>query len=247
VDDLPRILLVAGRPLARRALRAIFSEASDIVVVGEAPDADQAVAAAYEFEPNVVVVDTVDALAATRLLVRRWRDNPLGILLLADEADERIREALEIGAKALVPTKSTPAELVAAARMVAAGYSLLMPSLSDNDMGNGMGSGMGSGMDNDMHNGMRNDMHMDMVEEALVRFVGGRQARRLDVLTQRERDVLRLVAQGYSNSDIAESLSLCASTVKSHVGSMLSKLGVRSRVQAVVLAYQVGVVGTGRD
>lgn len=219
MDDLPRILLVAGRPLARRALRAIFSKTSDIAVVGEASDADQAAVAAYELKPNVVVVDTVDALEATRLLVRRCRDNPPGILLLVDEVDEQIREALKIGAKALVPTRATPAELVAAARMVAAGYSLLIPSPSDNGM----------------------------VEEALVQFVGGRQAVCLDLLTQRERDVLRLVAQGYSNSDIAESLSLCDSTVKSHVGSMLSKLGVRSRVQAVVLAYQVGVVGTGRD
>ena len=217
-----RLLLVDDQPLVRAGLRMVFEPEADIGIVGEAADGDQAVRLAASLRPDVVLMDVrmprLDGIQATRAILDGAGD-PVAIrvlVLTTFDHDEYVYEALRAGASGFLLKDAPPEALVAAVRAVAAGDALLAPSITR-------------------------------------RLIEGFAHRRrppdpppgLAELTDREREVLRLMARGLSNAEIAERLHVGESTVKTHVGHVLSKLELRDRVQAVVLAYEAGVVEPG--
>jgi len=216
-----RLLLVDDQPLVRAGLRMVFEPEADVGIVGEAADGDQAVRLAASLRPDVVLMDVrmprVDGIQATRAILDGAGD-PVAIrvlVLTTFDHDEYVYEALRAGASGFLLKDAPPEALVAAVRAVAAGDALLAPSITR-------------------------------------RLIEGFAHRRppdpppgLAELTDREREVLRLIARGLSNAEIAERLHVGESTVKTHVGHVLSKLELRDRVQAVVLAYEAGVVEPG--
>ena len=218
-----RVLLVDDQELVRTGLRAILDRGGDIEVVGEAGDGDLAVRAAARLSPDVVVMDIrmpgMDGLEATRRLVSRAGHSPRVLVLTTFDLDEYVYEALRAGASGFM-LKGAPADqLVHAVRVVADGDALISPSVT---------------------------------RRLLDEFAGrpradGAPAPALDELTAREREVLDLVAKGRSNPEIAEELVVTPATVKTHVAHILMKLGVRDRVQAVILLYESGAIEPGRS
>jgi len=218
-----RVLLVDDQPLLRTGFRMILETEPDIAVVGESGDGEAAVAAARALQPDVVLMDIrmprMDGVQATRLITGTARDNaPRALVLTTFDLDEYVVEALRAGASGFL-LKDVPAEdLVDAIRVVATGEAVVAPSV------------------------MRR--LLDQFASRLPAANAPTPAS-LGVLTERERQVLKLVARGLSNAEIAAELVVSETTVKTHVGNLLTKLGVRDRVQAAVYAYESGLVQPG--
>ncbi len=216
-----RVLLVDDQPLLRAGFRMILDGEPGIAVVGECSDGEAAVADARALQPDVVVMDIrmprLDGVQATRAITGEARDQTPRVLVLTTfDLDEYIVEALRAGASGFL-LKDAPAEdLVAAIRTVARGDAVVAPSVTRRLL----------------------DMFAKHVPSANDEEESGA----LGLLTDREKEVLTLVARGLSNSEIAAELVVSETTVKTHVGNILTKLGVRDRVQAAVYAYESGLV-----
>jgi DNA-binding NarL/FixJ family response regulator len=214
-----RVVIADDQALMRGGFRMILDAADGIEVVGEAIDGADAVRAFERERPDVVVMDvrmpTMDGLEATRRITASDGDAKILILTTFD-LDEYVYEALRAGASGFLLKDQPPEELVAAVRTVAAGDALLSPSVTRR-----------------------------LIAEFAARPEPARPPAGLDELTERERDVLLLLAQGASNAEIATTLFVAETTVKTHVAHILRKLGIRDRAQAVVLAYESGLVRPG--
>jgi RNA polymerase sigma factor (sigma-70 family) len=214
-----RVLVVDDQPLVRNGFRMILEGQPDLELVGEAEDGLQAVERARELDPDVILMDVrmpnLDGVEATQRLVDANTRARILVLTTFD-LDEYVYAAIRAGANGFLLKDVQPAELVAAIHVVAAGNALFAPAAT---------------------------------QRLLERFANSATRpgaeRALDQLTERERDVLRLIAHGLSNAELAEELHLSETTVKTHVSSMLRKLGVRDRVQAVIAAYDAGLVRPG--
>ncbi|HET9859988.1 MAG TPA: response regulator transcription factor [Nocardioidaceae bacterium] len=215
-----RVLLVDDQPLLRTGFRLILATEPDIEVVGEAGDGVTAQSQVAALRPDVVLMDIrmprMDGVEATRGIVDAHGDAIRVLVLTTYDLDEYIIEALRAGASGFL-LKDTPAEaLVDAVRVVHQGDAVVGPSITRRLLD-------------------RYAKHLPASREAPASPVATE-------LTQRERDVLLLLARGLSNAEIAASLVVSETTVKSHVSSLLGKLGLRDRVQAVIYAYQHGLV-----
>jgi DNA-binding NarL/FixJ family response regulator len=218
------VLLVDDQQLVRTGFRMILADEEGIEVVGEAANGREAVEVAAEIQPDVVVMDirmpVMDGVEATRRLAAQAADaGPRILVLTTFDADENVVEALRAGASGFLLKDVHPAEFVQAIRIVAAGEALLAPSVTRR--------------------------LIDRFARLTTPVDEARATERLHDLTERERESLTLVAQGLSNREIAERLSLAEPTVKTHVSHLLMKLGLRDRAQLVVLAYEVGLVRPG--
>jgi DNA-binding NarL/FixJ family response regulator len=217
-----RVLVVDDQALVRAGFRMILDAHDDIDVVGEAENGEVAVAQAHALKPDVVLMDVrmpvMDGIEATRRLAGPDARDPVKVLVLTTfDLDEYVYEALRAGASGFLLKDVPRDELVRGIRVVADGEALLAPSVTRR-----------------------------LVEDFARRSVqADRSPARLDVLTGREREVLELVARGLSNTEIAEALYVSGATVKTHFGHVLMKLDLRDRVQAVILAYDVGLVAPG--
>lgn len=213
-----RVVIVDDDELVRSGLRAIFDSEAGLDVVGEAADGEQAIIATLELDPDVVVMDVrmdrLDGIEATRRLVRRDSERPRVLIVTTFENDDYVYDALRAGATGFVLKRAPAAELVQAVRVVADGASLLFPRKIRALVA---------------HAGRRTDAEL---------------ATRVAALTAREREVLRHVADGRTNAQIAETLVVSTETVKTHVSSVLGKLGARDRTQAVIAAYESGFLCT---
>jgi DNA-binding NarL/FixJ family response regulator len=214
-----RVLIADDQALMRGGFRMILDAEDDIEVVGEAIDGRDALEQFGRLTPDIVVMDvrmpTMDGIEATRLLAASDRRARVLVLTTFD-LDEYVFEALRAGASGFLLKDRPPEELVAAVRIVASGDALLAPSVTRR-----------------------------LIEEFAGIPDAPATARELDELTEREREVLVLMARGLSNGEIAERLFVAETTVKTHVGHVLQKLRLRDRAQAVVVAYESGLVQPG--
>jgi DNA-binding NarL/FixJ family response regulator len=215
-----RILLVDDQPLLRTGFRMILSAEPDFAVVGEAAEGASAVEAARRLNPDVVLMDIrmpgMDGIAATRALAGPGVEDPMKVLILTTFGlDEYVVEALRAGASGFLLKDSPPEELIEAIKIVAAGDALLAPSITRRLL----------------------DRVASRLPPANENAIPA-----LEELTDREMEVLKLVARGLSNAEIAEKLVVGETTVKTHVSRVLAKLDLRDRVQAVILAYETGLV-----
>jgi DNA-binding NarL/FixJ family response regulator len=214
-----RVLLVDDDQLMRAGLRAVLSSDAGIEVVGEAATGRAAVARVRALRPDLVLMDVrmpdLDGIAATREVLATSPDVKV-VILTTFEQDDYIFGALSAGASGFLLKRTSPEELLAAIHTVAAGDSLLSPSVTR------------------------------IVLERLARQPAPRVAGSpVADLTPREREVLGLVARGLSNGEIAAALVIEESTVKTHVKRILAKLGLRDRIQAVIFAYESGIIQPG--
>jgi DNA-binding NarL/FixJ family response regulator len=218
-----RVLLADDQTLVRDGFRMILDAQEDIEVVGEAGDGLEAVANVRELRPDVVLMDVRmphrDGLQATRDVLRENPDTHVLILTTFD-LNEYVYEAMKAGASGFLLKDVPRAQLVEGVRTVAAGDALLAPTLT-----------------------RRLVEHFVQRPPASVR----EPPTELEALTAREREVLMLVARGRSNTEIAQELFISDATVKTHVAHALAKLGLRDRVQAVVFAYESGLVAPGDE
>ncbi|GAA0224591.1 response regulator transcription factor [Cryptosporangium japonicum] len=211
-----RVLLADDDVLVRTGLRVLLEAESDLEVAGEAATGTEAVAAARRHRPDVVLMDVRmpgrDGIWATRRIVTGPEPRPRVLVLTTFDLDQVVEDALAAGADGFLLKRSSPEQLVAGIRVVHAGDALVAPE----------------------------------VTRRLLTTLAGRRAperHRLalpDPLTEREVDVLRALAEGWSNAEIAAALSVSVETVRTHVKRVLTKLGVRDRTQAVVWAYRTG-------
>jgi DNA-binding NarL/FixJ family response regulator len=220
-----RVLLVDDQALLRSGFRMVLEEQDDIEVVGEAADGDEAVARAAELSPDVVLMDVrmpgSDGIDATRRIVDQLPDVRVLILTTFD-LDEYAFTALRFGASGFLLKDVRPAELAGAIRCVAEGDAVVAPSVTRR---------------------LLNTYAHRLPDLRPGRDPGRDQG--LALLTEREVGILTEVAGGLSNQEIAAKLCLAEATVKTHLGRILAKLALRDRVQAVVYAYQTGLVRPG--
>ncbi len=219
------VLLVDDQALLRMGFRLVLEGSGDLEVVGEAADGRSAVDQVAALRPDVVLMDVrmpgMNGIDATERIVAEHPGTRVLILTTFD-LDEYAFAALRVGASGFLLKDAKPAELVAAIRSVASGDAVVSPRVTRRML----------------------EMFADRLPEGAAE--AGREAGtdpRIAELTAREREVLEAVAEGLSNAEIAERMVLSEATVKTHVGRILAKLGVRDRVQAVVLCYQAGLVG----
>ncbi|MFF3066152.1 response regulator [Oerskovia sp. NPDC057915] len=222
------VLLVDDQALLRLGFRLVIESEPDLEVVGEASDGQVAIAQTAALAPDVVVMDIrmpgMGGIEATRRIVAEHPATRVLVLTTFD-VDEYAFAALRSGASGFLLKNALPAELVAAIRTVAAGSSIVAPRIVRRLL----------------------DLFAPHLPTGATAAASADDLNpALRTLTPRELDVLRCVAEGLSNAEIAERLVLSATTVKTHVGNMLAKLGVRDRVQAVIVAYESGLVGQGR-
>ncbi|MBD0282763.1 MAG: response regulator transcription factor [Thermoleophilaceae bacterium] len=215
-----RVAVCDDQGMVRSGIRSLLSGEPEIDVVAEASDGEQAVAAARRFEPDVILMDIrmpeMDGLAATRRILGEGSESRILILTTFD-LDEYVFEALRAGASAFLLKDASADELIDAVRLIARGDALLAPAVTRR------------------------------VIEAFAEAPqpDHKRAAALAELSDREREVLRLVGRGLSNAEIAERLTVSLGTVKSHVSSILTKANLRDRVQAVVFAYESGLLRAG--
>jgi DNA-binding NarL/FixJ family response regulator len=218
------VLLVDDEPLVRVGLRAVLEAQPDIEVVGEAADGASVIPLVRQLRPDVVAMDVrmplLDGIEATRAVLRTVDGPPKILVVTTFENDEYVYEALRAGADGFLLKRARPAEIVHAVRLVAEGDSLLFPA-SVRRLAAEYGG----------RDGAASQVARDALERAR--------------LTGREAEVLRLMARGLSNAEIAARLFVGSETVKSHVSAVLAKLGARDRTQAVITAYEAGFVGPG--
>jgi DNA-binding NarL/FixJ family response regulator len=217
-----RVLIADDQALVRGGFRLILEAQKDIEVVGEAEDGRQALALARELSPDVVLMDIrmpeLDGLEATRRLVADG-EAPRVLMLTTFGEDEYVYDAMKSGASGFLLKDIRPEQLAEAVRVAAAGDALLAPAITRR-----------------------------LIEEFVRRPPPGSGAPlELSQLTERELEVLRLIARGLSNAEIAAELYLSEATVKTHITHVLTKLNLRDRVQAVVLAYESGLVQAGNE
>jgi RNA polymerase sigma factor (sigma-70 family) len=214
-----RVLIADDQALVRSGFRLIVETRPDLEVVGEAEDGGDAVRLTLELEPDVILMDVrmpgLDGIEATRRIVAAG--SPARILVLTTfDLDEYVYAAVRAGASGFLLKDVRPGDLVEAIRLVANGGALLGPGVT---------------------------------RRLLERFAdengSGEAAEAVARLTEREREILRLLASGLSNAELAQQLVVSETTVKTHVSSILRKLGVRDRVQAVIVAYDAGLVRPG--
>jgi len=217
-----KVLIADDQALVRTGFRMILEAEDDVEVTGEATDGLEAIAAAQSERPDVILMDVrmpnMNGIEATRKLVDKDDVDPIRVLILTTfDLDEYVYDALRAGASGFLLKDAPPEELLQAIRVVARGEGLIAPSIT----------------------------------KRLIEEIAQRPAQHtappeaLGSLTQRELEVLQLVARGLSNQEIAQELFVSETTVKTHVGRVLMKLEVRDRVQAVVLAYESGIVRPG--
>lgn len=216
------VLLVDDEPLVRAGLRAVLEAQPDIEVVGEAADGAAVIPLVRQLRPDVVAMDVrmplLDGIEATRAVLRTVEEPPKILVVTTFENDEYVYEALRAGADGFLLKRARPAEIVHAVRLVAEGESLLFPA-SVRRLAAQYGDEGGN--------------------------LAARAAMERARLTERESEVLRLMARGLSNAEIAARLVVGTETVKSHVSAVLAKLGARDRTQAVIAAYESGFVAPG--
>lgn len=215
-----RILIADDQSLVRAGFRLILESQPDLEVVGEARDGEEAVAMARRTRPDVILMDIrmprLDGLEATRRIVSNGSPPCRIVMLTTFDLDEYVYAALRAGACGFLLKDVTPEQLIAAIRLVATGDALLAPSITRRLIERYATRNSDSGLNHD-----------------------------LAALTPRELDVLRLMARGLGNPEIAERLSVSEATVKTHVAHVLEKLQVDNRVQAVVIAYESRLVQPG--
>jgi DNA-binding NarL/FixJ family response regulator len=212
-----RVLLADDQALVRAGFRMILESEDDIIVTGEAADGRRAIDLTRQTRPDVVLLD-IEMPVMTGLEALPSLLASRVIVLTTFERDEYVFEAIRLGASGFLLKNAPPEELVHAVRAVASGGALLAPSVTRR-----------------------------VIEEFAPPRTNSEQRASLAALTDREREVLGCVAEGASNAEIAAALVLSEETIKSHVSSILGKLGVRDRVQAVVFAYEAGVVRPGHQ
>ena len=214
------VLIADDQALVRGGLRMILDAQDDLEVVGEAADGREALAALRELRPDVVLMDVrmpvLDGISATRAVVAEQLRSRVLVLTTFDQ-DEIVYDAMKAGASGFLLKTAPPAQLIEGVRTVAAGDALLGPTITRR-----------------------------LVESYVSRPRPGEAASpQLEGLTDREREVLVLIARGLSNGEIAERLFISEATVKTHVNHLFQKLDLSGRVQAVVLAYESGLVQPG--
>jgi DNA-binding NarL/FixJ family response regulator len=215
-----RVLIADDQAMVRAGFRMVLNAEADIEVAGEAGDGEHAVAGARRLRPDVVLMDIrmprLDGIEATRRLLEDAGAAPRVLMLTTFDLDQYVYESLQAGASGFL-LKNAPAEqLVEAIRVVAAGDALLAPSVTRR-----------------------------VIEEFVRQSPGGKPPRELEDLTTREMEVLELLAHGYTNAEIAAQLVISRGTAKTHVARVLQKLDLRDRVQAVIFAYEHGLVNPG--
>jgi DNA-binding NarL/FixJ family response regulator len=216
-----RVVLADDQALIRTGFKMILETEDDIEVVGEASDGEQAISMTRSVRPDVVLMDvqmpTMDGLEATGRIVRDANIPSRIVILTTFERDDYVFEALRAGASGFLLKNAPSEELVHAVRVVAAGDALLAPSVTRK------------------------------VIEGFVRRPSTRSNEvELDRLTERETEILELLATGKSNSELAAHLFVGEGTIKTHVSSVLTKLGLRDRMQAVIFAYESGLIEPGQ-
>jgi len=218
-----RVLIVDDQALVRAGFRMILESEPDVEIVGEASDGAEALEAAREHSPDVILMDirmpNLDGLEATRRLLEQPGDVPRVLMLTTFDLDEYVYEALRAGASGFMLKDTPPEQLVDAIHVVARGDALLSPTITRR-----------------------------VIEEFIRRppsTIPMTRPAKLDELTARELEVLGFMARGLSNAEIATDLFVSETTVKTHVARILMKLGLRDRVQAVVFAYESGLVQPG--
>ena len=218
-----KVLIVDDQALVRAGFRMILESEPGIEIVGEASDGQEALDAARALQPDVVLMDirmpNLDGLEATRRLVGGGGAGPRVLMLTTFDLDEYVYEALRAGASGFLLKDTPPEQLVSAIHVVASGDALLSPSITKR-----------------------------VIEEFIQRppsTVAAAMPPKLQELTARELEVLGFMARGLSNAEIARDLFVSETTVKTHVARILMKLGLRDRVQAVVFAYENGIVQPG--
>jgi DNA-binding NarL/FixJ family response regulator len=216
-----KVLIADDQAMVREGFGALLAAQPDVLVVGDAANGEAAVAAARRLDPDVVLMDVrmpvLDGLEATRRLLDGRTDGPRVLILTTFDLDDYVYEALRAGASGFLLKDAPAADLVHAVRVVASGEALLAPSVTRR-----------------------------LIAEFAARPHADRpRPTALHALTTRETEVLRLIARGRSNQEIAADLVVAEQTVKTHIGRILAKLGLRDRAQAVVFAYESGLVAVG--
>jgi DNA-binding NarL/FixJ family response regulator len=215
-----RVLLADDQRLVRSGFRMILRAESDIDVVGEAADGREAIEAAAKLKPDVVLMDIrmpeVDGLEATRRLMNADEPRPRVVVLTTFNLDEYVYEALRAGASCFLLKDAPEEQLVSAIRLAADGGAMFSPAITKT-----------------------------LIEEFAQRGRPVALPPALDELTDRETEVLRLLARGLSNRELADHMVVSEHTAKTHVTRILTKLGLRDRTQAVILAYESGLVRAG--
>jgi len=216
-----RVLLADDQALVRAGFASLLDAQGDIEVAGEASDGEEAVRLARQLTPDVVLMDIrmpgLDGLQATRQIAGDERLRAVRVVILTTfELDEYVFEAVRAGASGFLVKHTEPVELVRAVRVVAGGDALLSPGVTRR-----------------------------LISEFATRAKAPPPADSLDVLTERERELVGLVGEGLSNDEIAQRLVLSPATVKTHVNRSMMKLGARDRAQLVVFAYEAGLVRPG--
>jgi DNA-binding NarL/FixJ family response regulator len=212
-----KVLIADDQAMVREGFGALLAAQPDLVVVGDAADGAEAVAQSRLLAPDVVLMDIRMPVMDGLEATRRLSAGPKILILTTFDLDDYVYEALRAGASGFLLKDAPAADLINAVRVVAAGEALLAPSVTRR-----------------------------LIAEFAARPSQGRpRPAALNALTPRETDVLRLIARGRSNAEIAEDLVVAEQTVKTHIGRILAKLNLRDRAQAVVFAYETGLVVPG--